>query len=111
MDEVKDGILFDVEHNSFWPEEWGVRPEAGEDALAVATRLLGAAFPMIPVFAHRRLPAERHRAGNPVLSLHQTDVIYYGCDLEDYLRHEFQLGGRREWPDRIPAIPFWSLFL
>ena len=28
-------------------------------------------------------------AGNPVFSVHQTDIIYYGCDLWDYFLNEF----------------------
>jgi len=30
----------------------------------------------------------RHRR-NPVFSVHQTDIIYYGSDLEHYLHKEF----------------------
>jgi hypothetical protein len=31
----------------------------------------------------------------PVFSVHETDIIYYDHDLEDYLRHEFDLPGRK----------------
>ncbi|UIZ12796.1 hypothetical protein [Streptomyces sp. R527F] len=29
------------------------------------------------------------RAGTPVLSIHQTDIIHYGTDLADYITQEF----------------------
>ncbi len=111
MDGPKDGILFDVEHNEFWPSEWGARPHSLTLAKEIAARFIDAAPRLIPVFAHRMLPSAPHRAGNPVFSVHQTDLIYYGFDLEDYLRHEFQLPGRRPWPDSLPFIEFWSSLL
>ncbi|MEO0479353.1 MAG: SMI1/KNR4 family protein [Planctomycetota bacterium] len=111
MEDVKDGILFDVQNNSFWLKGWGVRPESEAKAIEVAAKFIDAAPPLVPIYSHRMIPVEPRRAGNPVLSLHQTDVIYYGFDLEDYLRHEFKLVGRREWPAEIPSVPFWSRLL
>ena len=35
---------------------------------------------MIPVYAHRYLPAGRGTHGHPVLSIWQTDIIVYGTD-------------------------------
>lgn len=103
------GVLFDIEHNGFWLEEWGLKPPAVSEQLQVADRLLAAAPRLIPVFAHRMIPEEPHLEGNPIFSVHQTDIIYYGYDLEDYLRHEFNLPDRRDWPEHIRAIRFWDL--
>ena len=44
---------------------------------------------MIPVYAHRYLPAGRGTYGHPVLSIYQTDIIIYGTDLADYIDREF----------------------
>jgi hypothetical protein len=33
---------------------------------------------MVPVYSHRYLPAGRGTYGQPVLSMHQTDIIFYG---------------------------------
>ena len=45
----------------------------------------------------------------PVLSLHGLDIIYYGKNLEDYLRVEFGDKSQNEIEfDSIPHIPFWS---
>jgi hypothetical protein len=111
VDAPKDGILFDVEHNKFWMADWGARPDSLAQANEVATKFIDAAPKLIPVFSHRMLPFIPHRVGSPVFSVHQTDIIYYGFDLEDYLRHEFELPGRRPWPDSIQPIEFWSKFL
>jgi hypothetical protein len=55
------------------------------------------------------MPDEPQGAGNPVFSVHQTDIIYYGFDLADYLRHEFNLPGREPWPSQIRTIRFWDI--
>ena len=64
---------------------------------------------LIPVYSHRMMPDEPQAAGNPVFSVHQTDIIYYGSDLADYLRHEFSLPGREPWPSQTRAIRFWDI--
>ena len=61
---------------------------------------------MIPVYAHRYLPAGRGTHGHPVLSIYQTDIIVYGIALADYIHNEFsgsgwsisaRAGPRRRW--------------
>lgn len=109
LDLPRQGVLFDVEHNGFWLDEWGPRPGSVEKALRMAGELVAAAPRLIPVFSHRMIPDEPHEAGNPVFSVHQTDIIHYGFDLADYLRHEFGLPGREPWPERVRPIRYWDL--
>ena len=107
-----EGLLFDVEHNEFWLDEWGPRPASLPEAQSVVRGLVAAAPVLIPVYVHRRMPDRPHAAGNPVFSVHQTDIIYYGADLRDYLLHEF-LGdkdlGRWPIPDSVRRIEFWDI--
>jgi hypothetical protein len=105
----REGIFFDIEHNNFWLTEWGPKPESIQEALQFADRLLAAAPKLIPIYAHRMIPDDPHSEGNPVFSVHQTDIIYYGYDLEDYLRHEFGLPGRKAWPENLRSIRFWDI--
>ena len=106
-------MLFDVEHNHFWLDEWGPRPESLALAQDKVRELVAAAAPtLIPIYAHRMIPDRPHQSGNPVFSVHQTDVICYGIDLRDYLIHEFYTATEGYvWP--IPAnvrrIEFWDL--
>lgn len=86
------GVLFDVEHNAFWLEPWGARPADTKEALAVARERLQGVPVLVPVFGHRYLPCEPEGAGNPVLSVYQTDVILYGKDLADWAHCEFEKG-------------------
>jgi hypothetical protein len=106
-----EGLCFDIEHNVFWLAEWGDRPAQLAGAIEIARRAVNAAPTLIPICSHRYLPATPAEAGNPVFSVYQTDVIYYGTDLLDYLQNEFRYYfGRPEY--RINGeprrIPFWS---
>jgi len=76
----RHGVLFDVEHNGFWLDEWGPRPRSLEEAMRLAGELIAVAPRLIPVYMHRMLPDEPHLPGNPVFSVHQTDIIHYGFD-------------------------------
>ncbi|NMO13940.1 SMI1/KNR4 family protein [Pyxidicoccus fallax] len=87
-----EGMLFDVECNGFWVDEWGERPEDLEAAKRIATEAVRAAPVLVPVYAHRYLPAEPLEAGNPVISVHQTDIICYGHDLASYFEAEWGVG-------------------
>ena len=110
LDGPLQGILFDIEYNGFWLEEWGPRPGSLDEALRAASELVAAAPRLIPIFSHRMMPDEPYLPGNPVFSVHQTDIIYYGFDLADYLRHEFHLPGREPWPEQVRPIRFWDLW-
>ncbi len=101
-----EGLLFDVE-NGIWRAEWGERPARTEERAEVVTALVAGAPPLIPIRGHRYLPAEPFEAGNPVLSVYQSDIIYYGRDLEDYFAREFG-GGTEPVDGAVRRIRFWS---
>ena len=71
------------------------------DAVAKAPKL-------IPLMGHRYLPAEPCEAGNPVLSVYQADIIYYGADLDAYFNIELRLGEPKRYGDGARRIRFWS---
>ena len=112
LDLPRRGILFDVEQNGFWLDEWGSRPPSLEEARRVASELVAEAPPLIPIYIHRMMPSEPHLPGNPVFSVHQTDIIYYGVDLRDYLIHEFVARadvGIWPIPETVRRVPFWDI--
>ena len=107
-----EGIVFDVQDNGFWLPEWGERPSDPDAAGNLVRQLVNAAPKLVPVYAHRMIPDRPTTAGNPVFSVHQTDIIYFGCDLRDYFLHEFFSGTETGlWPisDTIRPIEFWDL--
>lgn len=101
-----EGILFDVEDNTFWRREWGERPTRRQEALAVAARELQRAPALVPIYGHRYVPTDPALPGNPVLSCYQTDIIFYGNDLLDWFSREFHNGGSPTCPTR--RLPFWA---
>ena len=111
-----EGILFDIERNAFWLAEWGERPAELDRAFAIASEHVALAPRLIPVFAHRYLPQEPSSAGNPVFSVYQTDIIYYGSNLAEYFANEFPSyfrgagGSTYQISQPVVRIDFWSMF-
>jgi hypothetical protein len=105
-----EGISFDVRRNDFWMASWGARPASVEEAVSEALRQVASAPKLIPLWGHRYLPAEPLEAGNPVLSVYQTDIVYYGVDLDAYFVREFGLttDGARNGARAPRRIRFWS---
>jgi hypothetical protein len=106
-----EGVLFDVEHSRVWFDDWGPRPPTTEQAVVVARARLAEVPQLVPVYSHRYLPSGRTSVGHPVLSVYQTDVIYYGTDLIDYIHQEFAAGaavhrGDPRWRPRA-TVAFW----
>jgi len=106
-----EGALFDAGHNALWHPSWGPRPARTGKALKTARQHLSRAPKMIPVYGHRYLPAGRGTYGHPVLSIYQTDIIFYGTDLADYIGCELDgWSVSADWTPP-PLAPFWSEFL
>jgi hypothetical protein len=108
-----EGVLFDVEHG-YWDHDWGERPEDRAEAVEAAAVLLAAVPRMVPIYGHRYLPAGHGSYGHPVLSMWQTDIIYYGSDLVDYIHHEFGTpdpGPDDSRPNPRATVPFWRDFV
>ena len=103
---VRRGIEFDIEHG-FWMERWGERPETLPAQIEVFRNDFRSWPKLIPL--GRYLPVEPCQAGNPVFSIVQTDTIYYGFDLADYLVREFvrrRVRGKRY--EDVRRIDVWS---
>jgi hypothetical protein len=107
-----DSMCFDIKHDAFWLEEWGAKPAEHEAAIEIARRGYEQAPRLIPICSHRYMPALPHEEGNPVFSVYQTDIIYYGSDLIDYLQNEyrFYFGRPAHLISGTPKrISFWSM--
>ncbi|MEM9696648.1 MAG: SMI1/KNR4 family protein [Myxococcota bacterium] len=106
-----EGMRFDIEHNGFWMDGWGPRPKNMSDRFETAHRAVGVAPTLIPIVGYRYIPERPHQSGNPVFSVHQTDIIDYGVDLADFFANEVpQAFGRAGYVlGRDPRpIEFWS---
>jgi len=113
FDWVYEGIYFDIEHNVFWLDEWGAKPSNLEEALSIAKEKIDEAPKLIPIFGHRYIPAFPNEINNPVFSVYQTDIIYYGSNLWNYLENEFYYYFQKpsyRIKEPIKRIEFWSIF-
>jgi hypothetical protein len=108
LDIPADGIEFDVESNDYWRDAWGEKPDDIDDAIEEARRQVALAPVLIPVYSHRFLPSRPNEAGNPVFSVHQTDVIVYGEDLASYFAAEFGEKAADRVVGESRHIEFWS---
>jgi hypothetical protein len=107
-EQVIDGIEFDATHNGIWLESWGEKPTGKDELREVVAQNVRDAPVLIPIYSHRALPNEPLQAGNPVYSIMQTDIIFYGANLAEYLRHEFGHEGWAQPTQPLRTIRFWS---
>lgn len=106
-----NGILFDVENNEFWMEGWGDRPDSFSTREKVVKQNYIKYPKLIPIYLHRYISCEPLEFDNPVFSVYQTDVIYYGFNISDYFAREFcfDLPENFNAPSApIKEIFFWS---
>jgi hypothetical protein len=101
------GLIFDVENSDLWWPEWGDRPATAEARADVVREVVNQAPKLVPLVYHRYLPCEPNESGNPVFSIHQSDVIYYGANIADYFEREF-VSDRGPIVGPIKQIRFWS---
>ncbi len=80
-----EGMCFDIENNVFWLDEWGRKPAEHLASIEIARQACLQAPKLIPICSHRYISESPNEPGNPVFSIYQTDIIYYGADLLDYL--------------------------
>lgn len=107
---VVDGIEFDIKHNAVWLTRWGARPETTEEALSVALSDMATWPKLVPVYGHRFMPLAPCLPGNPIFSIVQTDIIYYGAHLASYLLGEFVPFPRLVPEPGLRRIEIWSDF-
>jgi hypothetical protein len=83
-----DGLAFDVEQNGLWLESWGTKPATPEARAQKVRELVQRAPRLIPLIGHRFLVPSPVAAGNPVLSIYQSDAIVYAPNLKSLLLDE-----------------------
>lgn len=110
---IYEGIYFDIENNVFWSNEWGEKPSNLQEAFSIAKQKIDQAPKLIPLNGHRYIPQSPNERNNPVFSVYQTDIIYYGSNLWNYLENEYYYYfGKPSYKltEPIKQIEFWSEF-
>jgi hypothetical protein len=100
-----EALKFDIVEGGMWWPDWGYRPQAMADRIAILREALTRAPRLIPLGHHRYLPETPIEADNPIFSMHGFDTIYYGANLADYFENE---ATGRPASDPMRRIVFWS---
>jgi hypothetical protein len=108
-----DGMLFDIDNNSFWVKDWGTKPESQEEQHRIAEKNYLLYPKLIPIYSHRFIPSRPLEVDNPIISVYQMDIIYYGYDLLSYFEHEFEIELPETYtpPEQPKKIEFWDLVI
>ena len=112
-------MLFDVAANGFWKKCFGPKTNNIENDENIVINYIKNASneivpKLIPIYSHRYVPCYPDVMNMSVISVYQTDIIYYGYDLEDYFKREFgTIGISKEKADinyekKLVEIPFWT---
>lgn len=107
-------MRFDIENNNFWVKNWGQKPENLEEQLVIAADKFKGYPKLIPIYSHRYIPMEPNIVDNPIFSVHQMDIIYYGYNLADYLSNEFKFTLSDNFETLTKPkhdIQFWSWYV
>lgn len=104
-----EGMVFDIENNFFWLQSWGEKPKGLDKRIKIARKHFETYPKLIPIYSHRYIPEFPNESGNPVFSVYQMDIIYYGANLEDYFIEEFKLNDLKN-SEKQPykKIEFWT---
>lgn len=106
---IEQGITFDIENNNFWYKKWGRKPLDKHQQLAVFFKEFAHIPKLIPIYGHRFMPTTiANNAELPIISVSQTDVIYYGHNILDFLERQFLEKDPMNVEQAYETIPFWT---
>jgi hypothetical protein len=109
QDAIEQSLMFDIEQNDYWHESFSDKPKDIEDAKQQALAVVRTWPALMPIYAHRFITTNPQGFGNPVISVSQAvDSIYYGYNLADYLRREFEISLPVVIPKEPPRVPYWG---
>jgi hypothetical protein len=103
--------MIELARDGFWSERWGERPGAPSAAEEIA-RSHAKNWPVvIPIWGHRYAPAKREGINYSVFSIYESDVVFVGTSMADYIRREYAERGAMRPSEGYPgpeSCPPWS---
>lgn len=105
-----ESVILDTEDIE-WCETWGSEPIDSLEREKIIKQKLNMAPKLIPLYIHRYI-ISTEKEDAPIFSIHGTDIICYGENLQKYLEIEFLGKSYNEANfDKISEIPFWGEIL
>ena len=91
-----------------WSDSWGEEPDEMEERNMIIMKRIEDASILIPLYKHRYISTQFDK-GNPVFSIYDTDIIYYGENLIEYFHVEFKFKNHSAIDyAKIKGVNFWS---
>ena len=106
MESFKDNMIQYINEIE-WCDEWGNEPIEINTRNTIILNKIKSAPTLIPIYKHRAMPAINIK-NTAVFSIVDRDIIYYGKNIIDYLRHEFGDNSKYSMATKYNYIDFWS---
>jgi len=90
-----------------WSYHWEEEPVDPKERIKRIQEKVRLSPKLIPIWGHRYMTSGRIEQ-KPVFSVHGSDIIYYGENLDKYLKIEFLGKPHNILFNRIKEVPFWS---
>lgn len=102
--EAKNGVYRNI-NDIEWNNEWGEEPSKIDERENIIKRKLSSAPDLIPIRGHCYIAALDVEK-SPVVSIVDTDIVYYSFDLKGYFSKQKIPKGTPL--SVLPYIPFWT---
>ena len=96
-----------IPNSDYWPEKWGEMPKDLQKRQEIIIKEYQKAPKIIPIYSHRFMPDIKEKFP-PILSIHYSDIVYYGRNLNEYFMCEFGNFEIQKDMQEYLYIPFWT---
>lgn len=77
-----------IPNSDYWLEKLGEMPKIYKKRQEIIIKEYQKAPKIIPIYSHRFMPDIKEKFP-PILSIHYSDIVYYGKNLNEYFMCEF----------------------
>ena len=114
-------VLSKVQRDGLWKSSWGKRPASNRERQDVVRRLVKEAPKLIPIIGRRYLLSEPSRAGNAVVAVRSSGLVFHAGDMRQFLLKELSrvlpsdvaaaagaVKSEAQMAEGVRGTPFWG---
>ena len=104
-----EGIIFDIENNGFWMNEFGNKPKNIQERVNIFLKYIekNNIPKLIPILNNTYMIGDEN-SEYPIVSVIQKDIIILSNNLINYFEQKLNISKQNELYFRNIKIPFWS---
>ena len=104
-----EGIIFDIENNGFWMNEFGNKPKNIQERVNIFLKYIekNNIPKLIPILNNTYMICDEN-SEYPIVSVIQKDIIILSNNLINYFEQKLNISKQNELYFRNIKIPFWS---